>query len=315
MVIARNPDSPWAMIFLVFAGAISPVDAIGAERLHVVTSTTDLASLVQEVGGDYVDVTRLARGYQDPHFVPVDARSLLQLNRADLLLVIGLQMENAWLGEGLQANSLLAQCRNPRIQFGSAGYFDLSPYIQVLEVPNQITRALGIHPLGNPHYWLDPENGRRIARAISTKLGTMRPGIAAYFEQRFRSFDLRLAGKERLWAEQMKPYRGYKVITYHRAWSSFLDRFGLISVGEIEPLPGVPPNRTHIDELIQEMKPQKVRAILVEPCYELSATRRIAHSTGVKVLVLPASVGGAKQVTDYFGLFDYDIGLLKQTLK
>jgi len=297
----------WVVILLALVGAMSMSGAAGAWKLRIVTSTTDLASLVQIVGGDRVEVTSLARGYQDPHFVPGSARSLLKLNHADLFLVIGLQMEIAWLGEGLGVQSPLVQCRNPRIQFGSSGYFDVSPYVGVVEVPNEITRAQGNHPLGNPHYWLDPENGRRMARAITAKLSAMRPNDAAYFERRFVSFSLRLNDKERLWEKKLIPYRGYKVVTYHRAWGNFLTRFGLVSVGEIEPLPGIPPDEDHINALIGEMKRQNVQVILVEPSYKLVNPERIANAAGARVLVVPGSVGGVDQATDYFSLIEYDI--------
>ena len=173
-----------------------------------------------------------------------------------------------------------------------------------------VTRGQGIHPLGNPHYWLDPENGRRMARAIAARLGVIRPNDAPYFEQRFASFNLRLSDKERLWVKRMKPYRGYKVVSYHRAWGNFLKRFELVSVGEIEPFPGTPPDEDHTDALVREMKRQNVHVILVEPAYKPKDPRRIADEAGAKVLVMPASVGGVAQVTDYFSLIEYDIASL-----
>jgi len=297
-------------ILLLWISASGLLQARGKERLNVVTSTTDLASLVHQVGGDRVDVSYLAGGYQDPHLAPASASSLLRLYHADLLIVLGLQMENAWLGDGDSFQSLLAQSRNARIQFGTSGYFDVSPYVEILDVPNEVSRALGNHPLGDPHYWLDPENGRRIARAITAKLSQMRADDAAYFEQRFQAFGHRLTDKERVWQQKMQPYRGYKVITYHRAWSNFLAYFGILSAGEIEPLPGVAPNDRHTDHLIKEMKLAKVRVIMVEPCYEVTTPRRIASKAGAKLLEIPESVGGEKQVSDYFTLFDYDIDLL-----
>ena len=286
-----------------------------ATRLRVVTSTTDLASLAQEVGGDRVEVKSLAVGYEDPHFVPTNASSLLTLKRADLFIVIGLEMENAWLGERLAVPSPVIQCANPRIRFGSTGYFDLSPSVQVVEVPQPSTRGQGIHPLGNPHYWLDPENGRRMARAITTRLSLLRPNDAAYFEARFAAFARRLSDRERFWEKRMKPYRGYKVVSYHRAWGNFLTRYGLVSVGEIELFPGIPPDDKHTDELIREMKRQKVRVILVEPPYKLTNPKRIAAETGAKVLVVPGSVGGVATVRDYVGLIDYNVESIIKTFQ
>ena len=205
-----------ALVFL------NNTDAESARPFRIVTSTADLASLAREIGGDRVVVKYLANGDQDPHFVPDNTSSLEKLNHAGLLMVIGLQMESFWLGEeGLLQPSLLSQCGNLRIQFGTSGYFDLSRYVEVLDVPNELTRAQGIHPLGNPHYWLDPENGRRIARAIAAKLGTELPSDSQYCQQRLLRFEARLTAKEREWDERLRPYRGYKVITYHRAWINF----------------------------------------------------------------------------------------------
>jgi len=146
-----------------------------------------------------------------------------------------------------------------------------------------------------------------MAQAITTQLSALRPNDAAYFEQQFALFSQRLANMERLWDKKIEPYHGYKVVTYHRAWGNFLKRFRLVSVGEIEPLPGIPPNDTHTSALIREMKRQKVRVILVEPCYEFKNPERIATDTGARVLVVPGSVGGVGKATDYFSLLEYDI--------
>jgi len=304
-----KPSTAMLALWILAAGLLQ---ARTTDRLRVVTSTTDLASLVREVGGERVVVSSLAKGYQDPHFVPTNAGSLLKLHQADLLIVIGLQMESAWLAESDHLRSLLIQSRNPRIQLGKAGYFDVSPYVEVLNIPNEVTEALGIHPLGSPHYWLDPENGRRIARAIVAKLSQLRARDATLFEHRFQAFARRLTDKERSWEQKIRPYRGYKVITYHHAWTNFLAHFGIVSVGEIEPLPGIPPDDKHTEDLIETMKLAKVRVIMVEPCYERTTPRRIANETGARLLDIPESVGGAKPVTDYFTLFDYDIDLLIQ---
>jgi ABC-type Zn uptake system ZnuABC Zn-binding protein ZnuA len=199
---------------------------------------------------------------------------------------------------------------NPRIRLGSKGYFDVSPYVQVVEVPLPVTRGQGIHPLGNPHYWLDPENGRRMARAITARLSLLHPNDAPYFEQRLASFNSRLAVKEQLWEYKMRPYRGYKVVSYHKAWGNFLKRYQLESIGEIELYPGIPPDEDHTDALIREMQRQKVRVILVEPPYKLTSPRKVAAATSARVLVLPGSVGGVPQASDYFSLIDYDVNSL-----
>ena len=280
------------------------------DKLYVVTSTSDLASLATEIGGDRIEVESIARGYQDPHFVEAKPSFLLKLRKADLLILVGLQLEIGWLPP------LITQCGNPRVQFGASGYLDVSQFAQILEIPQgQITRAMGdVHPLGNPHYWLDPENGRLIAQGIQRKLAQMRPEDAAYFAQRFESFSQRLTEAEKRWDERMKPYRGRKVVTYHRSWPNLVKRFGLDVVGYVEPKPGIPPSPGHIFDLIQMMKHENVKVILVEPYFDLKTPNSVARETGAQVVVLLPSVGGEKEITDYFKLFDYDVDLLVRAL-
>ena len=291
--------------------AIYPSPMAAASKLKVVTATTDLAALAAEVGGEQISVESIARGYQDPHFVEAKPSFLLKLRQADLLISVGLQLEIGWLPP------LITQSGNPRIQVGAAGYLDASQFSEILEIPTGvITRAMGdVHPLGNPHYWLDPENGRRIARGIQLKFAEMRPDDATYFEQRFQSFAQRLTTAEKTWDEEMKSFHGSKVVTYHRSWPNFAKRFGLDVVGYVEPRPGIPPSPGHTVELIQMMKRENVKTILVEPYFDLKTPNSIARQTGAQVIVLMPSVGGEKEVTDYFKLFDYDITLLTRALK
>jgi zinc/manganese transport system substrate-binding protein len=298
---------PAGLLFL----SASPAPAFAASKLKVVTATTDMAALAEEVGGDRVEVVSIARGYQDPHFVEAKPSFLLLLRRADLLILVGLQLEIGWLPP------LITQSGNPRIQVDAPGYLDASQFAEILEKPTGIvTRAMGdVHPLGNPHYWLDPENGRRIARGIQTKLAEMRPGDAAYFEERFKSFSQRLDQAEKGWDEAMKPFRGRMVVTYHRSWPNFAKRFGLNVVDYVEPRPGIPPSPSHTIALIQMMKRDNVKVILVEPYFDLKTPNSVARETGALVVVGLPSVGGEKEVTDYFKLFDYDINLLTKAFK
>jgi len=204
--------------------ATSVCDA--AAKINVITATQDLAALAAEVGGDRITVEAIAKGYQDPHFVEPKPSFLLKLQKADLLVVVGLQLEIGWLPP------LITQSGNPKIQVGSRGYIDMSQFCQILEIPTtQVTRAMGdVHPLGNPHYWLDPENGRRIAKALQNKFAEFRPADTAYFAERFADFDKRLSEAEKRWDAAMAPYRGRKVITYHRSWPTFCERFGLVVI-------------------------------------------------------------------------------------
>jgi ABC-type Zn uptake system ZnuABC Zn-binding protein ZnuA len=277
-----------------------------AGKLNVVTSTEDLAAIGAEIGGDRITVESIARGYQDPHFVEPKPSFLLKLQKADLLAVVGLQLEIGWLPP------LITQSRNAKIQEGNAGYLDMSQFCQILEIPTtQVTRAMGdVHPLGNPHYWLDPENGRRIAKAFEDKFAEMRPADSAYFAARDADFDKRLTAAETRWYAQMAPFHGRKVVGYHRSWPNFCERFGLVMVDYIEPKPGIPPTSEHTLEVINSMKRDNIKLIVVEPYFDLSTPNSIAQATGGIVAVLMPSVGGAKEITDYFKLFDYDINLL-----
>jgi ABC-type Zn uptake system ZnuABC Zn-binding protein ZnuA len=282
-----------------------------AKKLNIMTSTTDLAALAQEVGGDRINVDSIAKGYQDPHFVEAKPSFLLRLRNADLLIAVGLELEIGWLPP------LVTQSGNPRIQSGGNGYLDASQFAEILEIPTgQITRAMGdVHPMGNPHYWLDPDNGRRIAKGIADKLAQMDPGDASYFQQRFQDFDKRLRAAEQNWDAMMRPYAGRKVVTYHNSWPNFAKHFHLNVVGYVEPRPGIPPSPGHTLDLIQEMRRDNVKIIMVEPYFDLKTPNSIARETGGKVLVMLPSVGGEKDVTDYFKLFDYDLNLLVNTFK
>jgi zinc/manganese transport system substrate-binding protein len=299
-------DTRSRVLVFILLGAWAARTASAAAKLNVVTATEDPAAITREIGGDRVNVDSIARGYQDPHFVEPKPSFLLKLQKADLLELVGLQLEIGWLPP------LITQSRNPKIQVGGRGYLDLSNHCQILEIPTgQVTRAGGdVHPLGNPHYWLDPDNGRRIAKAVADKLSEMQPGDAAYFAQRYADFDRRLTAAVKGWEAKMAPYKGRKVITYHRSWPNFCERFGLVVVDYVEPKPGIPPTPSHTLEVINTMKRENIKLILVEPYFDLRSPNSIAEKVGGQVVVLLPSVGGVKNVTNYFELFDYDINLL-----
>jgi len=277
-----------------------------AGKLNIVTSTEDLSAIGREIGGDRITIESIAKGYQDPHFVEPKPSFLLKLQKADLLAVVGLQLEIGWLPP------LITQSGNSKIQVGAKGYFDLSDSCEILEHPTgTVTRADGdVHPLGNPHYWLDPENGRRIARAFKAKLSEMQPADAAFFDKNLKDFEQRLTDAEKRWDMQMAAYKGRKVVTYHRSLPNFAKRFGLDVVDYVEPKPGIPPTPSHTLEVINRMKQENIKLILVEPYFDLRTPNSIAQAVGGAALVLLPSVGGEKQVQTYFQLFDYDINLL-----
>ena len=294
------------MVFGAVAIALLFAPSAEAKKLNVVTSTTDMAALAQEVGGDRISVESIAKGYQDPHFVEAKPSFLLKLKNADLLIEVGLDLEIGWLPP------LITQSGNARIQVGANGFLDASQFAEILDKPTgTITRAMGdVHPLGNPHYWLDPDNGRRIAKGIAGKLGELDPGDASFFQQRYDDFARRLGEAEQKWNAEMAPYKGRKVVGYHTSWSNFARHFGLVLAGYIEPRPGIPPTPSHTLELINHMKSENVHLILVEPYFDLRTPNSVARAVNGEALVLLPSVGGVKEVTNYFELFDYDINLL-----
>ena len=273
--------------------------------LKVVTSTEDMASLAREVGGDRITVEALGRGYQDSHFVEPKPSFIAKVHGADLVISVGLQLEIGWLPP------LITQSRNPNVQPGAAGYLEASQFADVLEKPTGgVSRAMGdIHPLGNPHYWLDPNNGRAVAQGIAAKFGSMRPEDAGYFNDRYKDFAARLTQAEKGWDQKMAPYRGRKVITFHQSWPNFAKRFGIEVAGYVEPKPGIPPTPSHSLELINLMKAQNIKVIWVEPYFDTKTPDSMARSAGGEAIVLLPSVGGVPKVTDYFKLFDYDIDL------
>jgi zinc/manganese transport system substrate-binding protein len=279
-----------------------------AAVIKLVATTQDLESLAKEVGGDKVETESLAKGYQDPHQVEPKPSFILKLNKADLLVVVGRELEIGWLPP------LINQARNPKIQPGADRYLDASQFAHILEIPTgQITRAMGdVHPQGNPHYWLSPENGRKIAQGIQQKLSQISPADAAYFAQRYADFDKRLAEAEKRWSAAMAPYKGAKIVTYHRSWPNFVETYGLNVVGYVEPKPGIPPSPSHTFELGQEMKKDNVKIIIIEPYFDSKTPNAIGRDSGAQVVTLAPSVGGAKgaPVSDYIQLFDYDVKTL-----
>jgi zinc/manganese transport system substrate-binding protein len=296
---------------LLLAIALVAGSVAHAEPLNVVTTTSDLASIAKEVGGDRIVVESIARGFQDPHFVEAKPSFLLQLRKAELLAVVGLELEIGWLPP------LLEQSRNARIRPGSDGYLDLSAGVEILDRPSaKVDRSMGdIHAAGNPHYWLEPGNAIRIAIQFRDRLAKLRPADEPYFTARLNDFKVRANEANRRWTAALAPYNAAKIVTYHRSWSNFVKRYGLDVVDFVEPKPGVPPSPSHLFELVQAMKEQKVKVILVEPYFDLKTPNSVAQKAGAKVIVMYPSVGGAPGLDDYFKLFDRNVAALVEGLR
>ncbi len=295
----------------ILTGTVLAVPLPAAAPLRIVTTTEDLGALARDVGGDRVEVTALARGYQDPHFVEPKPSFLLAVNRADLLIAVGRELEVGWLP------TLITSGRNRRVQPGAPGFLDASQNVRILDIPaGQVTRAMGdVHSQGNPHYWLDPNNGRLIAQAIRDRLSHLAPAEAAYFTSRYDAFDKRLAAAEARWDATLAPYAGTRIVTYHRSWPNLMERWKLNVIGYVEPKPGIPPSPSHTLQLMSEMKAQGVKLIIVEPYFDKKTPQAIAAQVGGLVLELAPSVGAQPTIKDYIGLFDHDVAALAGALK
>jgi zinc/manganese transport system substrate-binding protein len=296
-----------SLIILVLSIMITNVNA---STIHVVTTTQDTKSITEIIGGNKVDVFAIATGYQNPHFVDPKPSYIIKLSNADLYVTLGLDLEAGW------SPSLLSSSRNTKIQKGSAGYVDASVGVQLMQVPSSINRSEGdIHAFGNPHYWLDPVNGKQIARNICNGLERISPENKNFFEANLKTFNETIDQKLKSWNLQMAKYKGTKVIAYHNEWCYFENRFGLQIVDFLEPKPGIPPTPSQLVKIIGEIKSNSIKVIISSPYFTTSSSDVVAKQTGAKVLTLATSVGAFDSVKNYYDVFDYNIKQLVETLK
>ena len=297
-------------ISMVAALAFFMFQSANAKTIKVVTTLTDLKSITELIGGDKVSVTSIATGYQNPHFVDPKPSYIISLSNADLFVTIGLDLEIGW------SPQLLASSRNTKIQKGAAGYVDASEGVGLLQVPISANRAEGdIHIFGNPHYWLDPLNGKVIARNIANGLERVDPSNKSFYEANLVSFNNKIDLKLKEWQGKMAAYKGSKIIAYHNEWVYFETRFGLQIVDFMEPKPGIPPTPSQLVKVIKEVTANKIKVIISSPYFTTSSSDVVAKQTGVKELTLATSVGAFDPVKDYFSLFDYNIDNLITVLK
>lgn len=280
------------------------------KKINVITSTEDLADLVKVVGGEKVNVVSLSKGSQDLHFVEPKPSMVMQLKKADIIVKIGMDLD-IWV------DSLITVSRNSKIVYGADGCVDASVGIQRLEIPEgKIDGSMGdIHIYGNPHYWLDPGNAKHITKNILDGLTKISQGDASYFENNRTEYLKKLDVKINEWQEKLKSYQGTKIVTYHNSWPYFAKRFYLEIVGFIEPKPGISPNPAHIATLIEKMKKENAKIIIVEPYFSQKAPKTISEKTGAKVVTLPSSVGGNKEIKTFIDLFKYNVNTILDALK
>lgn len=289
---------------IAFLYPVAPAHA----KPRVVTTTTDLAALVRAVGGDAVEVHSIVRGVQDPHYTEAKPSYMRRVNRADLLVAVGLQLEIVWLP------LLINGARNPAIVPGSQGYLDASQSIPVLEIPSgQIDRSQGdIHPEGNPHFWLDPRNALPVAERIAERLSSLSPEDVDLFQANLITLRNRLENGITDWEKRMSPFRGREVVAYHKQWEYLAHWLDLTIIGYVEDKPGVPPSPRHIASLIEQMKARKVPILLCANFTPPKIPQQVARKTGARLLLLPPSVGGASGVETYIDLFEHLITELEK---
>ena len=307
MMLSRI-TSVLAALAIGFAACAAAAHA--ADKVRVVTTIPDLKSLTEAVGGDLVDVESLTRGTQNSHEAEVRPSMMLKLRRADLLIENGLQLDS-WVDVAVQG------ANNPNIIRGSAGRIEVSRNVPILEVPaGRIDRSMGdVHPLGNPHFSIDPGLAPIITQTIADGLSRVAPQHRATFEKNREAFLTKLDAEMARWTKIMEPVKGAKVVVYHPTFIYFLTRFGLVQAGMVEDRPGIPPSPGHLARLIQQMKQEKVKAVLVEPWNDQKLAGRVAQEAGARSIVIASAVGAVKGADNYLAAIDYNIKALAEALR
>ena len=298
------------VLFAVAVAAVSPPPVQAARKLRVVATIPDLKSLAEAVGGDLIDIESLTRGIQNFHEAEVKPSMMLKLRRADALIENGVELD-AW------ADVAVLGANNPNIVRGAAGRIEISRGIQLLEVPStRVDRSMGdVHPLGNPHFSLDPGLAPAITQNIVDGLGRLAPENRAAFQRNRDAFLTRLDREMERWTKLMEPVKGRKVVVFHPVYIYFLTRFGLVQAGALEDRPGIPPSPQHLVNLIRQMRDEGVRVILVEPWNDVKLANRVADEVGGKALVMASAVGAVKGADNYIAAIDYNVTSLVNALR
>ncbi len=270
-----------------------------AKPLHVVAAYPYIGDLVERIGGSNVRVFSLARGDYNPHVIIPRPSFIAHVRGADLLIINGAQLEIGWMPP------LLRQANNPAVQTSEPGFLDLSQYVTLIDVPTSVSREHGdVHPEGNPHFYLDPENIPPIARAIKDKLVQLDSRNASYYEHRYRDFSELWEKKLVEWTQKMAHLKNVRVVEYHKNYDYFLRRYKLQIAGTVEPLPGIPPTSKHMEHLEVLLNAAPSRFVLQDVYNPDDASRHLAEKLNMKLVVLPHDVGAVKETTSIVSLFD-----------
>ena len=295
-----------AAAWLAAPGTAPPV----AKRLTVVATTPDLAALAREIGGDAVEVKALAKPTEDPHFVDAKPRHIVTLNRADVLIEGGAELEIGWLP------ALLESARNDKIAPGAPGRISAAQGVRMLEIPTSFDRAHGdVHALGNPHFLLDPVNAKLIVAQIANHLSQVDPASAELFKANLKAFNTTLDAKFAEWQQRLAPYRGATIVTYHKDFVYFAERFGLEVVENLEPKPGIAPSPAHLAKVISLMRADNAHIILVQPFQNRRTAETVARQTDAVVLDVSQQPGAVKDTDTYFQLMDYIVNTMATALQ
>ena len=283
---------------LLFLGLITSA-ACFAGKLQVVTTTTDLASITEEIAGDLANVKSICSGNQDPHHLQARPKYILMARKADLWIRIGMELEIGW------EMPVIDGSRNRKIRPGNTGHLDISTRILKLEVPNPnlLSRAMGdVHAQGNPHYLTDPLNAKYAAGDIADRLALLDPKNADTYKKNAQLFSDRIDQQMIVWKKAMKPLDGQSIVTYHRSWLYFCERFGLNITIELEPKPGIPPSPAHLTRVIQTIQAEQIGIILQEPWYSQKAAKRVAEKTNARIVTAPIYTGSDPKAENYMDL-------------
>lgn len=284
--------------------------APAAAKLNVVATLPDLADIARRVGGERVEVRSIAKGTEDLHAIPLRPSFVPLLNRADALVVLGLDAEHSFLP------ALLQVAQNPRILPGEKGYVDCSVGVKALDVPALLTRAEGEqHAHGNPHFNVDPRNGALIADNLAEGFARADPAGAKAYRDGAAAFKKELAARLDGWRKAAAPLKGLRAVSQHRDMAYFADFTGLVMIGELEPKPGIPPTPKHLEELAQRMLAQGARIVIREAQFGAAPARFLAEKTGAKVANVAVMAGAFPDAKDYFGMIDHNMNALLEAAK
>jgi zinc/manganese transport system substrate-binding protein len=303
-----TPWSAWLLSIALVAALLCTNPAL-AKRVNVVASVPDLGEMARRVGGDRVKVTVLTSGREDLHGVPARPSFIPKLHKADLLLTLGLDAEHAWLPP------LAAEARNPRIQEDHDGWIEVFHGIEVLDVPEVISRAEGEqHPEGNPHINIGPQNGRVMAENIAYALMEFDPDGGDLYQANLDAYTAKIDALAERLRQRSAPLQGVKVISFHADISYLATFYGLIPAGTLEPKPGIEPTARHLAELAKSAKAAGVKLVLYNQAQPAKLPEKFARRIGARAVQIGNMVGSLKGVDSWAQLQEHNLQVMLDAL-